>query len=64
MGDTPTPRPTYVLVRGNYDDHGDQVPPRGLNQVLPWNPAWPENRHRTRAVAVRFEESRSPRVCS
>jgi len=44
MGDTPTPRPTYVLVRGNYEDHGEQVPPRGLNNVLPWNSAWPENR--------------------
>jgi hypothetical protein len=44
MGDTPTPRPTYVLVRGNYEDHGEQVPPRGLNQVLPWDTAWPENR--------------------
>jgi hypothetical protein len=44
MGDTPTPRPTYVLVRGNYEDHGDQVPPRGLNMVLPWNDAWPQNR--------------------
>jgi hypothetical protein len=44
MGDLPTPRPTYVLVRGNYEDHGEQIPPRGLNQVLPWNPAWPENR--------------------
>jgi hypothetical protein len=44
MGDTPTPRPTYVLVRGNYEDHGEQVPPRGLNQVLPWDAAWPENR--------------------
>jgi hypothetical protein len=44
MGDLPKPRPTYVLVRGNYEDHGEQIPPRGLNQVLPWNPAWPENR--------------------
>jgi hypothetical protein len=44
MGDLPKPRPTYVLVRGNYDDHGEQVPPRGLNQVMGWNPAWPENR--------------------
>jgi hypothetical protein len=40
----PTPRPTYVLVRGNYEEHGEQVPPRGLDMVLPWNPAWPENR--------------------
>lgn len=44
MGDMPTPRPTYVLVRGNYEDHGEQIPPRGLANVLPWNPAWPENR--------------------
>ncbi|MGH9255805.1 MAG: DUF1553 domain-containing protein [Vicinamibacterales bacterium] len=44
MGDTPTPRPTYVLVRGNYEDHGELVPPRGLNAVLPWNSQWPENR--------------------
>ena len=44
MGDMPVPRPTYVLVRGNYEDHGEQVPPRGLTKVLPWNPAWPENR--------------------
>ena len=44
MGDLPKPRPTYVLVRGNYEDHGEQIPPRGLNEVLPWNPAWPENR--------------------
>jgi hypothetical protein len=44
MGDTPMPRPTYVLVRGNYEEHGEQVPPRGLDQVLPWDPAWPETR--------------------
>jgi hypothetical protein len=44
MGDTPTPRPTYVLVRGNYEDHGEQVLPRGLSRVLAWNPAWPDNR--------------------
>jgi len=44
MGDLPKPRPTYVLVRGNYEDHGEEVAPRGLNQVLGWNPAWPDNR--------------------
>ena len=33
-----------MLVRGNYTDHGEQVPPRGLDQVLPWDPALPENR--------------------
>jgi len=42
--DLPTPRPTYALVRGNYDDHGDRVAPRGLTRVLDWNPTWPENR--------------------
>ena len=42
--DLPTPRPTYALIRGNYDDHGDRVAPRGLTRVLEWNPAWPENR--------------------
>ena len=35
MGDTPTPRPTYVLVRGQYTDHGDEVQPRGLDADLP-----------------------------
>ena len=44
MGDLPKPRPTYVLIRGQYEDHGDQIPPRGLDQVLKWDPAWPENR--------------------
>jgi hypothetical protein len=44
MGDTPTPRPTYELIRGLYTDHGDQVPPRGLNQVFPWDNSLPPNR--------------------
>jgi hypothetical protein len=44
MGDLPKPRPTYVLVRGNYEEHGEQVLPRGLDQVLGWNRAWPDNR--------------------
>ena len=44
MGDLPTPRPTYVLVRGNYEEHGEQIRPRGIDEVLPWNAAWPENR--------------------
>ena len=58
MGDTPTPRPTYVLVRGNYEDHGEQVPPRGLNQVLPWDPALAGEPARPGAVAVRREAIR------
>ena len=44
MGDTPTPRPTYVLLRGQYTDRGEQVQPRGLSQIHPWNPSLPENR--------------------
>ncbi|MSO30677.1 MAG: DUF1553 domain-containing protein [Acidobacteria bacterium] len=44
MGDTPTPRPTYVLVRGQYTDHGEQVPARGLDQVFTWDPSLPPNR--------------------
>ena len=44
MGDTPTPRQAYVLVRGVYTNHGDPVSPRGLSQVFPWNDAWPQNR--------------------
>jgi hypothetical protein len=44
MGDTPTPRPTYLLIRGQYSDHGDQVTPRGLSQVFPWKESFPENR--------------------
>jgi hypothetical protein len=44
MGDAATPRPAYVLLRGQYTDHGDQVTPRGLSQVFAWNDAWPQNR--------------------
>jgi hypothetical protein len=44
MGDTSTPRPTYVLLRGQYTDRGERVQPRGLSQIYPWNPALPENR--------------------
>ena len=38
MGDMPTERETFVLVRGAYDKHGDKVP-RGVPQVLPPLPA-------------------------
>jgi hypothetical protein len=44
MGDTPTPRPTYVLLRGQYTDHGEQVQPRGLSQVFAWDSTLPPNR--------------------
>jgi hypothetical protein len=44
MGDTPTPRPAYVLLRGQYAEHGDRVTPHGLQQVFPWNDRLPQNR--------------------
>ena len=44
MGDTRTPRPAYVLLRGNYQDHGDEVTPRGLAQIFPWHDTLPKNR--------------------
>jgi hypothetical protein len=44
MEDMPSPRPTYVLVRGQYAEHGERVTPRGLDTVLPWNETWPRNR--------------------
>jgi mono/diheme cytochrome c family protein len=44
MGDTPTPRPTYVLLRGQYSDHGEEVQPRGLGQIFPWDESLPQNR--------------------
>jgi hypothetical protein len=44
MGDTLTPRPTYVLLRGQYTDHGEPVTPRGLSQIFPWSDSLPQNR--------------------
>jgi hypothetical protein len=44
MADLPAPRQAYVLVRGNYEDHGEPVAPRGLDTILRWKPSWPENR--------------------
>jgi mono/diheme cytochrome c family protein len=44
MGDALTPRQAYVLLRGQYTDHGDPVSPRGLSQIFPWNDALPQNR--------------------
>ena len=57
MGDTPTPRPTYVLVRGNYEDHGEEVPPRGLGERPSVESRLAREPHRSGAVAVRSEES-------
>jgi Protein of unknown function (DUF1553)/Protein of unknown function (DUF1549)/Concanavalin A-like lectin/glucanases superfamily/Planctomycete cytochrome C len=44
MGDTPTPRPTYVLGKGLYSNHEQQVEPQGLNQIFPWDASLPRNR--------------------
>ena len=44
LGDTLTPRPSYLLVRGQYDDHGDEVQPSGLSQIFPYDESLPSNR--------------------
>jgi mono/diheme cytochrome c family protein len=44
MGDTPKPRQAHVLLRGLYTEHGEQVTPRGLTSVFPWDEALPKNR--------------------
>jgi hypothetical protein len=44
MGDTLKPRPTYLLVRGVYSDHGDEVQPQGLTRIFPWDESLPKNR--------------------
>ena len=44
MEDSPTPRDTFLLKRGAYDNPGDKVAP-GVPGVLPQVPAeWPKNR--------------------
>jgi hypothetical protein len=37
-------RPTYVLDRGNFDHHLQQVPVQALDRVFPWKPVYPRNR--------------------
>ncbi|HYR86453.1 MAG TPA: DUF1553 domain-containing protein [Terriglobia bacterium] len=44
MGDTPAPRPTYMLDRGLYNSRGEQVQPQGLARIFPWNESLPKNR--------------------
>ena len=36
MRDAIRRRPTYLLVRGLYSDHGDEVQPSGLSQIFPY----------------------------
>jgi hypothetical protein len=44
MGDAPEPTPTFVLDRGVYTAPGEQVFPKGLEAVFPYDPALPQNR--------------------
>lgn len=44
MGDTPRPRPTFLLLRGLYTEHGEELAPRGLSRVFPWDDSLPPNR--------------------
>ena len=44
MRDAIRRRPTYLLVRGLYSDHGDEVQPSGLSQIFPYDDSLPKNR--------------------
>jgi len=44
MGDSPEPRPTYVLNRGVYDAQGEQVEPGTPESILPFDDNLPKNR--------------------
>ncbi|HEY9003681.1 MAG TPA: PSD1 and planctomycete cytochrome C domain-containing protein [Mucilaginibacter sp.] len=44
MGDSEAYRKTYILKRGNYDTHGDEVFPGTPKAILPFNSAYPKNR--------------------
>jgi hypothetical protein len=44
MGDLPSPRPTYLLKRGAYDAHGEQVEPGTPEAILPFDSEFPKNR--------------------
>lgn len=44
MGDSEVYRKTYVLKRGNYDTHGDEVQPGTPKAILPFDNAYPKNR--------------------
>jgi len=44
MGDLPKPRKTFVLNRGNYDAPTDEVQPKALEAVLPFDKTLPKNR--------------------
>jgi Protein of unknown function (DUF1553)/Concanavalin A-like lectin/glucanases superfamily len=44
LGDRLKERPTYVLGRGNFDQHLQEVPVQALHRVFPWKPEYPGNR--------------------
>jgi hypothetical protein len=44
MGDSEVYRKTYILKRGNYDTHGDEVLPGTPKAILPFESAYPKNR--------------------
>lgn len=44
MGDSEAYRKTYILKRGNYDSHGDEVFPGTPKAVLPFSNVYPKNR--------------------
>jgi hypothetical protein len=44
MGDSEVYRKTYILKRGNYDAHGDEVQPGTPKAILPFDNSLPKNR--------------------
>ena len=44
MGDSEVYRKTYILKRGNYDAHGDEVLPGTPKSILPFDSKLPQNR--------------------
>ena len=44
MGDSEVYRKTYILKRGNYDTHGDEVLPGTPKAILPFDSTLPQNR--------------------
>ena len=44
MQDTPTPRDAFILKRGAYDNHGEQVGPGVPGFLPPFQSGWPNNR--------------------
>ena len=44
MGDLDTVRKTYILKRGAYDEHGEEVQPGTPKAILPFSNKYPKNR--------------------